>query len=59
MAPTRECSVRPRRMPTPRPLRRDVRMIDTISMRPLIPGRTAACFAAEEELSRHVAAVGT
>lgn len=26
---------------------------------PLMPGRTAACFAAEEELSRHVAAVGT
>ena len=25
----------------------------------LMPGRTAACFAAEEELSRHVAAVGT
>jgi len=26
---------------------------------PLMPGRTAACFAAEEELSRHVAAIGT
>jgi peptide/nickel transport system ATP-binding protein len=26
---------------------------------PLMPGRTAACFAAEEELSRHAAVVGT
>jgi peptide/nickel transport system ATP-binding protein len=29
------------------------------ALMPLMPGRTAACFAAEEELSRHVAAVGT
>ena len=26
---------------------------------PVLPGRTVACFAAEEELSRHAAAVGT
>ncbi|WP_213770829.1 ABC transporter ATP-binding protein [Bradyrhizobium sp. dw_78] len=29
------------------------------ALMPLMPGRTVACFAAEEELSRHVAAVGT
>jgi peptide/nickel transport system ATP-binding protein len=29
------------------------------ALMPLLPGRAAACFAAEEELSRHVTAVGT
>jgi peptide/nickel transport system ATP-binding protein len=29
------------------------------ALMPLLPGRTAACFAAEEELSRHGVAIGT